>query len=85
MSDGAGKRFDALVATMHTLRAPGGCPWDAEQTHASLKPYVIEEAHEVCDAIDSGKPVWHRIRGESALRAAQEMRSVCTAILEKLS
>lgn len=39
---------------MHTLRAPGGCPWDAEQTHTSLKPYVIEEAHEVCDAIDSG-------------------------------
>lgn len=39
---------------MHTLRAPGGCPWDAEQTHSSLKPYVIEEAHELCDAIDSG-------------------------------
>jgi MazG family protein len=39
---------------MHTLRSPGGCPWDAEQTHTSLKPYVIEEAHEVCDAIDSG-------------------------------
>jgi tetrapyrrole methylase family protein/MazG family protein len=53
-SSGAGKRFEALVATMHTLRAPGGCPWDAEQTHTSLKPYVIEEAHEVCDAIDSG-------------------------------
>lgn len=54
MKDGTGKRFEGLVATMHTLRAPGGCPWDAEQTHASLKPYVIEEAHEVCDAIDSG-------------------------------
>jgi len=54
VSSGAGKRFEALVATMHTLRAPGGCPWDAEQTHASLKPYVIEEAHEVCDAIDGG-------------------------------
>jgi MazG family protein len=54
VSGGAGKRFEELVATMHTLRAPGGCPWDAEQTHASLKPYVIEEAHEVCDAIDSG-------------------------------
>jgi len=42
---------------MHTLRAPGGCPWDAEQTHASLKPYVIEEAHEVCDAIDTGDDI----------------------------
>lgn len=39
---------------MARLRGPGGCPWDAEQTHASLRPYVIEEAHEVCDAIDRG-------------------------------
>lgn len=39
----------------------------------------------ISDAIDRGKPVWYRIRGESALRAAQEMRGVCTAILEKLS
>jgi tetrapyrrole methylase family protein/MazG family protein len=54
MSGTAGKRFEDLLATMHKLRAPGGCPWDAEQTHSSLKPYVIEEAHEVCDAIDSG-------------------------------
>jgi tetrapyrrole methylase family protein/MazG family protein len=45
-------KFEQLVAIMHRLRAPGGCPWDAEQTHASLKPYVIEEAHEVCDAVD---------------------------------
>lgn len=36
------------------LRAPGGCPWDREQSHESLKPYVIEEAYEVVDAIDSG-------------------------------
>ena len=35
------------------LRAPGGCPWDREQTPASLKPYLIEEAYEVIDAIDS--------------------------------
>lgn len=46
--------FADLVALMHRLRAPGGCPWDAEQTHASLKPYAIEEAHEVCEAIDRG-------------------------------
>jgi len=37
---------------MHRLRAPGGCPWDREQTIASLKPFVIEEAYEVVDAID---------------------------------
>jgi tetrapyrrole methylase family protein/MazG family protein len=37
---------------MHRLRAPGGCPWDAEQTHETLKPYLIEEAYEVVEAIE---------------------------------
>lgn len=41
-----------LEALMHRLRAPGGCPWDAEQTHESLRRYCIEEAYEVVDAID---------------------------------
>lgn len=40
-----------LLEVMRRLRAPGGCPWDREQTHLSLRPYVIEEAHEVVDAI----------------------------------
>ncbi len=44
--------FDRVVALMDRLRSPGGCPWDAEQTHASLRRYVIEEAYEVADAID---------------------------------
>ena len=39
---------------MHRLRGPGGCPWDREQTHASLKPYLIEEAYEVTEAIERG-------------------------------
>ncbi len=39
---------------MARLRGPGGCPWDAEQTHASLVPYVIEEAHELAEAIETG-------------------------------
>ena len=42
------------VETMDRLRSPGGCPWDAEQTHASLAPYLIEEAYETLDAIESG-------------------------------
>jgi MazG family protein len=50
----AEKAFAALVETMHTLRAPGGCPWDAEQTHESLEPYLIEEAYEALDAIARG-------------------------------
>lgn len=46
--------FDDLVATMARLRGPGGCPWDREQTHRSLRPYLLEETYEALDAIDSG-------------------------------
>ncbi len=49
-----GEHFEKLVAIMHRLRAPGGCPWDGEQTHESIKPYLIEEAYEVLEAIDDG-------------------------------
>lgn len=43
-----------LVATMDRLRSPGGCPWDAEQTHASLTTYLLEETYEVLEAIETG-------------------------------
>ncbi len=43
-----------LVDVMGRLRAPGGCPWDREQTHESLRPYLVEEAYEVLEAIDRG-------------------------------
>lgn len=43
-----------LVDIMARLRAPGGCPWDREQNHDSLKPYLLEEAYEVLEAIDRG-------------------------------
>jgi len=45
--------FDKLVNLMDTLREPGGCPWDQEQTRETLKPMLIEEAHEVLEALDS--------------------------------
>jgi tetrapyrrole methylase family protein / MazG family protein len=48
--------FDRLLAIMHRLRAPGGCPWDREQSRTSLKPYLIEETYEVLEAIESGTP-----------------------------
>lgn len=48
----SGAAFDRLVALIARLRAPGGCPWDREQTHESLKPMTIEEAYEVVEAID---------------------------------
>jgi XTP/dITP diphosphohydrolase len=43
-----------LVAVMDTLRSPGGCPWDAEQTHASLLEYLLEESHELIAAVELG-------------------------------
>jgi tetrapyrrole methylase family protein/MazG family protein len=46
-------RFERLMGIMRKLRAPGGCPWDAEQTHESLKRYLLEEAYEVIEAIDA--------------------------------
>ncbi len=47
-----GRDFEKLVGVMARLRAPGGCPWDREQTHATLRTYLIEEAYEVLDALD---------------------------------
>ncbi|NUS59262.1 MAG: MazG family protein [Streptomycetaceae bacterium] len=49
-----GARVLDLVAVMDRLRSPGGCPWDAKQTHESLVRYLVEEAYELVDAIDSG-------------------------------
>ena len=56
MSDGGrprGEKVLELVAVMDRLRSPGGCPWDARQTHASLVEYLIEEAYEAVEAIES--------------------------------
>ncbi len=46
--------FRELVAVMDRLRSPGGCPWDAAQTHASLVPFLLEEVHELAEAVDTG-------------------------------
>ena len=53
----AGSALLDVVAVMDRLRSPGGCPWDAEQTHASLRGYLLEEAHEAYDAIVDDDPV----------------------------
>ena len=52
--DVPGSRLLDLVAVMDRLRSTGGCPWDAEQTHESLVPFLIEEAHELVEAIETG-------------------------------
>ena len=54
---GEHKEFDEFVETIATLRAPGGCPWDREQTHASIAHNMIEEAYEAVDAIEAGDAV----------------------------
>jgi tetrapyrrole methylase family protein / MazG family protein len=48
------KNIARLIQIMARLRGPRGCPWDREQTHRSLRQYLIEECYEVCDAIDAG-------------------------------
>lgn len=53
-ADDACCAYQHLVNTVRTLRDPGGCPWDAEQTHKSLRPNLLEEAYETLDAIEAG-------------------------------
>ncbi len=57
-----GERFERAVAIMEQLRAPGGCPWDREQTFDSIKPYTLEETYEVLEAIDNRD--WEELPGE---------------------
>lgn len=52
----AGEAFAEFVRVVKALRTPGtGCPWDLEQTHLTLRPYLVEETYEVLDALDAGK------------------------------
>ena len=57
-----GERFQRAIAIMERLRAPGGCPWDREQTFDSIKPYTLEETYEVLEAIDNRD--WPELAGE---------------------
>ncbi len=49
-------KFEDLLRLVETLRDPGGCPWDAKQTHQSLRPYFLEETYEALEAMDAGEP-----------------------------
>ena len=66
-----GELFEDLVAVQARLRAPGGCPWDREQTHLTLRTYLIEEAYEVLDAIEKG----------NALELAEELGDLLLQVL----
>jgi tetrapyrrole methylase family protein/MazG family protein len=95
-ADTTQNRFDRLMEIMRKLRAPGGCPWDAEQTHDSLKRYLLEESYEVIEAIDAKdasllkeelgdlmlQPVFHAAIAEEA--GAFTIDEVLDAINEKL-
>lgn len=54
-SSRAGKLFEGLIALQKRLRAPNGCPWDREQTHETLRPFLVEETYEALDALDTRK------------------------------
>src|ERR1043165_739356 len=57
-----GEKFERAVQIMARLRAPGGCPWDREQTYDSVKPFTLEETYEVLEAIDNRD--WQELPGE---------------------
>ena len=96
--DVQGGRLLDVVATMDRLRSPGGCPWDAEQTHESLAPYLVEEAHEVAHAIEGGdrrhlaeelgdvllQVVFHARVAEEAGEGAFDIDTVAGLLVEKL-
>lgn len=95
----AGEWFAKLMALQARLRGPGGCPWDAEQTHESLRKFLVEETYEVLDAMDSGDPgkfsselgdlllqvVFHSIIGEEAgrFKADDVIESVYTKMIRR--
>lgn len=88
--------FDELVRVMRRLRAPDGCPWDREQTHESLRPYMLEETYEAIEAIDDAE--WSRLCDElgdvllqvvfhaqlAAERGDFDIADVCAGIVTKL-
>ena len=88
-----GERFERAVAIMHRLRAPGGCPWDREQTFDTIKPYTLEETYEVLEAIDNRD--WDELTGELgdlllqvlfyAEMAKEESRFTIDEVLDRLS
>lgn len=92
-------QFARLMTLMRRLRAPGGCPWDAEQTHESLKRYLLEESYEVIEAIDAGnaehlreelgdlllQPVFHAAIAEETgtFTMDEVLRSICDKLVRR--
>ena len=93
-----GARLLDVVAVMDQLRSPGGCPWDAEQTHSSLATYLVEETFETLAAIDAGDPdalrdelgdvllqvAFHSRIGEESTERAWSIDDVASGLVDKL-
>lgn len=98
MTSARGERFLDLVAVMDQLRSPGGCPWDARQTHASLVEYLVEETYELVEAIDASdnagvreelgdlllQVVFHARIAQENLDEPWDIDAVCEGIINKL-
>jgi MazG family protein len=88
-----GERFERAVSIMARLRGPGGCPWDREQTFDTIKPYTLEEAYEVIEAIEARD--WDELTGELgdlllqvlfySEMAQEEKRFTIDDVLDRLS
>ena len=93
-----GEQFLQLVEVMDRLRSPGGCPWDAEQTHSSLVKYLLEEAYETAEAIEDGddaalreelgdvllQVVFHARIAQERAEEAWDIDDVAAGIVDKL-
>ena len=62
MSNTVQEKFEELITIVKRLKAPDGCPWDREQTNASLLPYFLEEAYEVIESVDNEN--WFELKEE---------------------
>jgi len=90
--------LENLIQTVARLRAPGGCPWDSEQSHESLAPYLLEEVYELLEAIESGNArdlveelgdvlyqvIFHADIGKSAAGDPFDIADVAAAVDEKM-
>ena len=75
-----GERFERAVEIMARLRAPGGCPWDREQSFDTIKPYTLEETYEVLEAIDNRD--W--LKASAVFRRLPELRKSLTDLQQRL-
>ena len=96
---GAAQGFIRLLEIVTTLRAPDGCPWDREQTPATIAPYLVEEAHEVLEAVESGDHeelceelgdvllevalLSQMAREEGRFTVADSLQHVCTKLIRR--